>query len=121
MSKLRVVKIIDPQVVVTGGLATRGAYNAATDYAVGDSVSYSGSSYVMFNDAPVGTLPTNTTYWQILAHKGDPGVGAGGVGLPTGGTTDQVLSKLSNDNYDVGFVNRYYELDVNDDIMPAAA
>ena len=59
--------------IITGGLVPRGTYNAGTDYSVGDSVDYNGSSYVMFNDAPAGTLPTNTTYWQVLAEKGTTG------------------------------------------------
>ena len=61
----------DP-VIVTGGLVPRGAYAAGTDYAVGDSVDYLGSSYVMFVDAAAGTLPTDTTKWQVLANKGEP-------------------------------------------------
>lgn len=58
---------------IPGGLVPKGAYDNSTDYAVGDSVDYMGSSYVMFNNAPSGTLPTNTTYWQVLANKGNVG------------------------------------------------
>jgi hypothetical protein len=72
---LQIVKLIGQPtpVIVTGGFVPRGAYNAETDYAVGDSVDYLGSSYVMFNDAGAGTVPTNTTYWQVLANKGATG------------------------------------------------
>lgn len=113
----RLVKLIDPinNVVVTGGLVPKGAYSAATNYAVGDSVDYNGSSYVMFNDAPANTAPTDTTYWQVLANKGDAGAtgatgatgaqGDPGVGVPTGGTTGQILAKNSNTNYDTGWVD----------------
>lgn len=59
-------------VFIASGFTPKGAYNAGTDYAVGDSVSYNGSSYVMYVDAPAGTLPTNTTYWQVIAN-GIPG------------------------------------------------
>lgn len=79
----KLVKLLDPiqLTTVTGGLVPKGAYNAATDYAVGDSVDYNGSSYVMFSDAPAATLPTNTLFWQILANKGDTGAtGATGTG-----------------------------------------
>ena len=58
---------------ITGGLVPRGAYNGSTNYDVGDSVDYQGSSYVMYTDAAAGTLPTDTTYWQVLADKGDTG------------------------------------------------
>jgi len=61
------------QAVVTGGLVPCGTYNPSTDYSVGDSVDYNGSSYVMFVDAPAGTLPTDDSKWQVLASKGDTG------------------------------------------------
>jgi len=55
---------------IIGGYVPKGEYDNATDYAVGDSVSYLGSSYVMFVDAAAGTLPTDTTKWQVVAHAG---------------------------------------------------
>ena len=55
---------------IPSGLVPKGAYVAGTDYAVGDSVDYNGSSYVMFVDAAAGTLPTDTTKWQVLANGG---------------------------------------------------
>ena len=82
-----IVKLIDPIQFtnVAGGLVPKGAYNAGTNYGVGDSVDYNGSSYVMFNDAPAGTVPTNTTYWQVLANKGATGsTGADGATGATG-------------------------------------
>ena len=113
---LQIVKLLDPlnPTIVTGGLVPRGAYNAGTNYAVGDSVDYQGSSYVMFNDVGAGTVPTDTDYWQILAEKGDTGLtgatgddgpqgdpGDDGEGVPAGGTTGQVLAKNSDTDYDV--------------------
>jgi hypothetical protein len=75
---LQIVKLIDPLNIthITGGLVPKGAYAAGTDYAVGDSVDYQGSSYVMFNNAGAGTAPTDTTYWQVLANKGADGADA---------------------------------------------
>lgn len=105
MSHFQVVKLVDPlqQVIITGGLVERGAYNAGTDYAVGDAVSYNGSSYVMYVDAAAGTVPTNTTYWMVLASKGD--TGAAGAGVATGGTTGQLLAKNSGTDYDTHWVD----------------
>lgn len=112
-----IVKLLDnlSPTIVTGGLVPRGAYDNATDYAVGDSVDYQGSSYVMFNNAAAGTLPTDTDYWQVLANKGNTGAtgstgatgaqGDPGEGVPTGGTTGQVLAKNSNTNYDTEWVD----------------
>lgn len=107
MSDFKVVKLVDPIQFtnVSGGLVPRGAYVASTDYAVGDSVDYNGSSYVMFNNAIAGVLPTDTTYWQVLASKGNPGtVGTSGQGVPIGGTTGQVLSKIDATNYNTQWV-----------------
>lgn len=103
MSDFKIVKLIDPiQIVnIPGGLVPRGAYDNATDYAIGDSVDYLGSSYVMYSNAAAGNLPTDTDFWQILAEKGTNGAdGANGQGVPTGGTTGQMLVKNSNTNYD---------------------
>lgn len=82
----RIVKLIDPiQIVnIPSGLVPKGAYSALTDYDVGDSVAFSGSSYVMYSNATAGTLPTNITYWQVLSEKGE--TGATGAAGATGGT-----------------------------------
>ena len=73
----QVVKLVDPisnnVVIVASGLVPKGAYNEATDYSVGDAVSYEGSSYVMYVDGPAGTTPTNTAYWMVLAAAGTGG------------------------------------------------
>ena len=53
---------------IPSGLVPMGEYNNATDYAVGDSVSYQGSSYIMYVDAAAGTLPTDDTKWQLLSQ-----------------------------------------------------
>ena len=84
-----IVKLIDQPtpVIITGGFVPKGAYDNATDYAVGDSVDYNGSSYVMFVDATAGTLPTDDTKWQVVANKGDTGAtGATGAAGADGGT-----------------------------------
>lgn len=67
-----VVKLLDRlnPTIITGGFVPRGTYDNATDYAVGDSVDYNGSSYVMFSNASAGTLPTDTDYWQVVANGG---------------------------------------------------
>ena len=47
----------------------QGAYNSSTAYAIDDVVSYNGSSYVCIL-ASTGNLPTNTTYWNVMAQSG---------------------------------------------------
>lgn len=113
----RAVKLLDAlnNVVITGGLTPRGAYSAGTDYAVGDFVEYNGSSYVMFVDAGAGTAPTDSTKWMLVAEKGDTGsTGSAGQGVPTGGTTGQILAKASNTNFDTEWVDNTGGLGVSE-------
>lgn len=94
------------------GYNWRGTYAAATGYVLGDAVNLNGSSYVATGPT-TGNTPiagSNSTYWNYIALKGDPGTagtagtagatGATGPGVPTGGTAGQVLTKNSSTNYD---------------------
>lgn len=103
MSDFTAVQLLNQPtpVIITGGYVPRGAYAAGTDYAVGDSVDYNGSSYVMFVDAAAGTLPTDTTKWQVLANKGDTGAdstvpGPSGVVDNTSGINFQEIATPAN-------------------------
>ena len=53
-----------------------GAYAGGTTYAVNDAVSYNGSSYICKLES-TGNLPTNSTYWDLMAQKGSDGTGSG--------------------------------------------
>lgn len=57
----------------TSGLRWLGAYNPLTAYIIDDGVSYAGSSYICILPT-TGNLPTDATYWQLLAQMGTPGV-----------------------------------------------
>ena len=48
-----------------------GEWEEDTGYASGSIVGYQGSSYISIADVPFNNLPTNTTYWNLLASKGD--------------------------------------------------
>lgn len=71
------INIIENTITFDADLNPRGAYDNATAYALYDTVSYQGSSYVALGDT-TGNLPTNTTYWQLLAQKGDDGTNGEG-------------------------------------------
>lgn len=63
---------------------SKGAYNSATQYEKNDVVTYQGSSYVSLQSTQ-GNAPTNTTYWQLIASKGDTGAqGEQGIQGPQG-------------------------------------
>jgi hypothetical protein len=87
---------------IPSGLVPKGAYAAGTDYAVGDSVDYLGSSYVMFVDAAAGTVPTDTTKWQVMANKGDTGAagadGADGTDGADGASSYTYIAYASADD-----------------------
>lgn len=48
-------------------IVPKGIWNAETQYEVCQLVEYDGSSYVAKAQPPVGTLPTDTLYWQVSA------------------------------------------------------
>ena len=68
MSNFTIVDLLNqsPNVIITGGLNPTGAYNLATTYSKGDSVSYNGGSYVAIT-ATTGNTPSNTTFWQVIS------------------------------------------------------
>lgn len=65
MSDFKIVQLLNP-IQINSTINPTGAYNNATSYGVGDSVSYGNSSYICILPT-TGNLPTNTTYWQLLA------------------------------------------------------
>lgn len=88
---------------ITGTFNPRGAYDNSTDYIPGDVVSYQGSSYIQFSDAAAGTLPTNASYWMVLANSGPggpPGLdGANGKTLRNGPGTPSSGTGIDGDFY----------------------
>ena len=50
----------------------KGDYNSTVTYNPLDEVLYNGSTYVC-KQTSTGNVPTNTTYWQLVASKGDTG------------------------------------------------
>ena len=73
MSNFNVVKLLNPiEINLEGGPTFTGAYNNATTYNVGESVSYLGSSYVALAST-TGNVPPNASFWQLLAEKGETG------------------------------------------------
>jgi len=72
------------------GLNWRGEWSSSTAYSVDDAVQYQGSSYICIQ-ANTGELPTNPSYWELLAQKGQDGQGAGDVSGPSSSTNNAVV------------------------------
>lgn len=89
-------------------IAMRGAWSNVTTYVAMDGVSYNGSSYVAIQDVPTGTVPTNTTYWMLMAQKGD--TGAQGVGA-------QWYSGASDPASGAGAVNDFHLNSTSGDVF----
>lgn len=49
----------------------RGAYSSSATYDFLDVVSYNGSSYICKADGTSNKVPTNTTYWMLMAQSGE--------------------------------------------------
>lgn len=56
----------------SAGIRNMGTYAAGTTYFPNDTVQYNGSSYIA-TATTTGNLPTNVTYWSVLAAAGSSG------------------------------------------------
>lgn len=73
----------------------KGDWNQSTQYKRFDFVTYNGQSYMGFsNSIPIGTIPTNTTYWVSYVLKGD--AGAPGLNLAVMGEWNSSTTYTSN-------------------------
>jgi len=83
---------------VTLSSLAKGTYINTTAYTVGDIVDYNGSSYVNVSNG-TGKVPTNTTYWAILASKGSTGAtgptGSQGIQGLTGATGTGIVGSVT--------------------------
>ena len=90
----------------------RGPWVTGTAYAVNDAASQGGSSYICLTAHTAGTFATDLAAgkWQLVVAKGDAGAagtnGTNGLGVPAGGSTGQVLAKVSATDNDTAWVNQ---------------
>ncbi|WP_394523658.1 hypothetical protein [Lacrimispora sp. JR3] len=82
---------MDETEVIYGTIGTvpMGEFDPEVKYELLNLVSYDGSSYVVHTDPPVGTLPTDTNYWQLSAQGTSKAtVSTPGTVKPDGVTTE---------------------------------
>lgn len=83
------------------GVLPVGEWSSANTYNRLDIVTYQGSSYVAIDDVPLNTLPTDTTYWQLMSHRGDTGNGIVSIELTsTVGNVDTYTITYTNGDTD---------------------
>ena len=101
-------------------ITPRGQYSASAQYERLDVVSDNGSSYMYINKTPAtGVSLSTATHWMEIAKKGATGdtgpqgeqgiqgaPGQDGSGVPAGGTTGQVLSKVDNTDHNVAWADQ---------------
>lgn len=72
------------------------AWSSATAYVVNDAVAYNGSSYICIL-AHANQAPPNTTYWDVVASKGDKGdKGDPGIQGPPGSVSTIVATDITD-------------------------
>lgn len=73
----------------TIGMVPMGEYDPDVKYELLNLVSYDGSSYTVHTDPPIGTLPTDTNYWQLSAQGTSKATASTpGTVMPDGETTE---------------------------------
>jgi hypothetical protein len=72
----------------------KGIYSASTSYVVNNAVYYNGGSYICIQNT-TGNLPTNDTYWNLMAAQGEPGEGSGDVTGPDS-ATDNAIARFDS-------------------------
>ena len=104
----------------TIAVVPKGTWGDTKEYNVGNLVEYDGSSYVAKSKPPVGTLPTNTNYWQVSATGTSKATATTtGVVKPDGVTTevdsDAALSVKTATQNALGVVKGSDDITVADD------
>jgi hypothetical protein len=77
------------------------------NYAVNDAVSWNSRSYIAVAPSDGSEVPpdSNTADWDLLADRGATGpTGPTGAGVPSGGTTGQILAKVDGTNFNTQWV-----------------
>lgn len=96
----------------------RDQWRAGLEYSANQAVYNAGSAYICIDyhkSTSQNEPPTGGTWkqcWAVMAERGEAGQGGrpgtdgiDGVGVPIGGTTNQVLAKHSDDNFDTAWVD----------------
>lgn len=101
----------------TGTITWRSDWTTSTSYQNLDVVRYNGDLYICLEEHTSGTFATDlsSSKWELFVEnsvgpegpQGDSGAdGPAGQGVPTGGTTGQVLAKIDGTNYNTEWVDQ---------------
>lgn len=101
----------------TGTITWRSDWTTSTSYQNLDVVRYDGDLYICLEEHTSGVFATDlsSSKWELFVEnsvgpegpQGDPGAdGPAGQGVPTGGTTGQVLAKIDGTDYNTEWVDQ---------------
>ena len=101
----------------TGTITWRSDWTTSTSYQNLDVVRYNGDLYICLEEHTSGTFATDlsSSKWELFVENSvgpegpqdDSGAdGPAGQGVPTGGTTGQVLAKIDGTNYNTEWVDQ---------------
>jgi hypothetical protein len=79
-----------------------GTWDSGTSYLTGDIVAYLGSTWLAI-DPSTNVTPVEGADWTLIAGAGTNG--SNGQGVPTGGSTNQVLAKTSGTDFATAWVS----------------
>ena len=82
----------------------KGTFNTSTQYYANNYVSFVTNGieqlYIALSQPPVGTVPTNTTYWRILSVRGPKGASGAGLSFAGNWISETSYSAQNCVNYD---------------------
>lgn len=88
-----------------------GEYDNGADYNIGDVVTYFGGTYYRILPPNAGYVPTDPTYWDVIASPGANGAdgidGVDGAGVAAGGTAGQILAKIDGVDFNTEWIDNY--------------
>ncbi len=75
------------------GIVMKGTWSSGTTYEALDAVTYNSGTYIAKQSVPAGTLPTNTTYWQVgLSTAGLPNIASQNIAGTAGTASIDVIA-----------------------------
>lgn len=96
---------------------SHGVWNASAQYTPFNFVAYNNEVYMCISKPPIGTLPTNTTYWLYLGLRGEQG--ASGIDVNMRYTWNNTNTYNINDLVVYG-QNIYVALVQNTNVVPGS-
>lgn len=84
------------------GLNWRGGYISTTSYVIDDAITFQGSSYICISPSVNNQPNISPSYWDVLAEKGQDGLGSGDMNKSVYDTDGDGVVDLAEDSLKLG-------------------